>query len=151
MIQYVCTVNWGSVAEWVGGIATASAVAIALFFSRRQDRAEHEQRVAAVFAWPEMVELDGGRSWRVVVSNCTDYPIYDWEVILSWVAPTGDEFSETLDSGAFGIALPGKNGFRWDDDTVPLPEADSQVRVRLSFVDASGQQRVREHTRGASD
>jgi hypothetical protein len=139
-------VVWGPVSEWVSGVATTLAVAVALTFSLRAERAQRETQLASVYAWFELganaMSDQAGILWLV---NNTEFPIYEWDVKVSW--PTGASPDVILGTGhvEHGLLPPGRHDFvlRPGDDA-DLPNNDASVAVSLQFRDAAGRRRERE-------
>jgi len=135
----MAVVQWGSVSEWVSGIATSLALILALFLAVRQEIRENDGRLNAVYAWPEMHDgPDNASTWRIVVENGTTYPIYEWSIEISWVSPTdGKQIVETFGHEEGGIVIPGRNTFPDWEPSGSIPPSDSQVKVEVSFRNAS--------------
>jgi hypothetical protein len=140
------TVVWGPVSEWVSGIATSLAVAVALTFSLRAERTQREAQLASVYAWFELgADATGDQAGILWLVNNTEFPIYEWDVELSWT--TGANARLTLGTGhaEHGLLPPGRHDFvlRPGEDG-DLPANDASVAVSLRFRDAAGRQRKRE-------
>lgn len=134
-------IAWGSVSDWVSGVATVLAVVIALIFSLRAESETTDQRLAAVYAW-FVVNHGTGELW---LHNATEIPIYRWSVIVSW--PTGPSQTKSVNaaSDTFGILPPGRFSFSLQGAD-SLPSNDSVVQVDLRFTDARQRNRRRTPT-----
>lgn len=132
-------IQWGVVAEWVQGLGSLGAVITALFFSMRAINDALEAKHGAVFAWVEAT--DSPNIWSLVLSNGTDYPIYQWEVFLRWNLDSV-EMEDAINSAMAGIIPPGKHTFDWSP-AASLPESEAFVGVELRFSDLTGRKRVR--------
>lgn len=134
--------EWGTVSEWVSGIATSVAVAVALVFSLRQDREQRERKLASVYAW---LELEPGASAILKLINNTDFPIYEWEAIVAWPRAGLGEFAiEPMSSSDWGLLVPGTHEVEFNNTSgYPLPKNDAEIDVELRFRDASGRARRR--------
>ena len=140
------TVEWGSVSEWVSGIATVVAVTSALVFSLRSEHEQRDSRLAAVYSWFEITRAENNLSVGTLwLTNNTDSPIYEWTVLVSWPrTETPDQQTAATGSRDHGLLPPGKHPFEFSaPPEAPLPANDSVVHVELSFVDAQGRQRRR--------
>lgn len=139
--------QWGSVSEWVSGIATTIAVIVALVFSMRSERDQREATLASVYAWVEIRRAQtegGGRVGVLSVANDTHYPIYKWTIRIEWDAPGGQVESHSLDESVHGLLLPGTRTLEIDEGGgVLLPSHDAAFSVDLRFCDANGQMRHR--------
>lgn len=132
----MASIAWGTVSEWFSGVASFSAVAIALIFSSKSSRIERDTRYKAVYAWSEHNPVD--ETWELVIDNSTNYPIYQWLAQIRW-RPDGQDSREVdkVDSDRLGIIPPGKNRYQWVPSKA-LHDSESQVHVTLIFRDATG-------------
>lgn len=140
------TVAWGSVSDWVSGVATVIAVASALIFSLRSEHEQRDNKLAAVYSWFEITHRDNnGTVGTLWLTNNTDCPIYEWNVQVTWPkANTADQQTATTGSADHGLLPPGKHPFEFTaPPEAPLPPNDSVVRVELAFVDSQGHRRRR--------
>ncbi|WIG58329.1 MAG: hypothetical protein OJF49_001074 [Ktedonobacterales bacterium] len=135
-------IQWGSVAEWVSGLGSLGAVITALVFSMRALNDAREARLGAVFAWVEATSSPS--AWSLVMSNVTDYPIYQWEVFLRWDLDSV-QMEDTINSTIAGIIPPGKHAFAWTP-AASLPGSEAHVSVELRFSDLTGRKRVKKFT-----
>jgi hypothetical protein len=128
--------NWGSVSDWVSGIATAVAVVVALIFSLRAERHEREQKLGAVYAWFTIQRDANAESGILWLHNATEVPIYEWRVRVEYLH-NDEEVEVSTGSEDLGILPPGRFSFPLHG-THSLPSNDSAVRVKLRFRDANG-------------
>ena len=146
MAPSLATVQWGAVSDWVSGVATATAVIVALVFSLRLERQQRAAELAAVHAWFELrPAADGQRGGVLWLVNDTSYPIYDWSVAVSWRAQGSEPVEIEIGRGDHGLIPPGRRAeftLRDSPDT-PLPANDADVAVELRFRDATGRERCR--------
>ena len=135
---------YGPLSDWFAGAGTFAAVATALVFSVRGDRRSEDARLRAVYAWCERQQAPGRPAeWLIFVNNQTQFPITEWQVLLSWTSPSGNEVvRESIDHGTSGVVPPGRHTFPWIPSSEP-PANDAQVSVTLSFTDGSGQRVTR--------
>ncbi|MBQ9917193.1 MAG: hypothetical protein IJO71_08335 [Microbacterium sp.] len=143
MIEFDGTLGLGNLSDWVSGIATAIAVIITLFYSQRQARREDEERLHAVYAWAQHHrKVD---EWGIEVRNDTHYPIYDWSINV--VAPDGTDLLAHLSplDSSVAILTPGPQNFAWKPPE-GFDASESHVQVSITFRDALGIQRTRNHT-----
>jgi hypothetical protein len=135
-------VRWGDVATWLSGAGTVGAVATALTFSLRQERREKESELCRVYGW--MIRHDGEERerWELVISNGTEYPLYRWQVKLSWDALNGEACTDSVSETDVGLVPPGRQSYDWIP-THETPPVDAQVRCDTYFVDSVGGGRVR--------
>jgi hypothetical protein len=142
----VSAVNWGPVSEWVSGVATLLAVGVALVFPLRLEREQRNAKYAAVFAWFEVTRSeDGDPIGTLWVTNNTDFPIYEWTVTALWPS-VGARDRSTVTTGHtdHGLLPPGRHDFVFSGGPdFDLPTNDAEVKVDISFRDASGRQRRR--------
>lgn len=140
----VAAVEWGAISDWVSGIATAIAVVVALVFSLRAERDQRNAHLAAVHAWFEgdAPSDEGSVSGSLIVVNSTDYPIYVWRAVVGWSGPTGESSQLTATSAALGLLPPGRHDYPLTTSeggaSGELPANDAQVKVTMTFTDASG-------------
>jgi len=140
--------HYGPLSEWFSGLATATAVATALYFSYRGERRSEDARLRAVYAWCER-QISPGRApnWVIVINNGTQFPIDEWRVILTWTPPGGaTTISESIDHEFEGVVPPGKHLYPWVP-SAQLPESDAQVKVDITFKDGSGRQTTHSRAR----
>jgi hypothetical protein len=135
---------YGPLSDWFAGAGTFAAVATALVFSVRGDRRSEDARLRAVYAWCEMQQVPGRPpEWLIFVNNQTQFPIVEWQVLLSWTSPSNSEVvRESIDHDSSGVVPPGRHSFPWSPSSDP-PANDAQVSVTLSFTDGSGQRVTR--------
>jgi hypothetical protein len=135
---------YGPLSDWFAGAGTFAAVATALVFSVRGDRRSEDARLRAVYAWCEMQQAPGRPpEWLIFVNNQTQFPIVEWQVLLSWTSPSnGEVVRESIDHDSSGVLPPGRHSFPWSPSSDP-PANDAQVSVTLSFTDGSGQRVTR--------
>lgn len=126
---------WGAVSDWVSGVATVIAVAVALVFSVRAERQKDEMRMAAVYAWFIVGPGDSPMPGQLWLHNATDLPIYRWIVRVTWMDAAGDDISVTTGSDALGLLPPGRFSFALEGGA-PLPVNDALVKVDLHFTDS---------------
>lgn len=140
--------DWfGDIGTWFSGIATFLAVAVALFYSRRQDRRETEQTLQNVYAW--MQKAVNGR-WQIVANNGTGAPIFDWNVTIKWDVD-GEEVYDFHSEENLGILPPGQKSWPLPPEASQLlPIVDSKIRVSIEFVDRNGQRWTRSETNALS-
>lgn len=132
-------IAWGSVGDWIAGIGTIAAVAVALVFSLRSERQQRDAHLAAVHAWFEIVPGPKG-SLRLI--NNTDYPVYEWSVVVTW--RVGDApFVVRTSQADHGLLPPGHHDFALSAEGLPLPANDADVEVDFRFRDAAGNARRR--------
>jgi len=138
------TLQWGTVGEWVSSLATLTAVVVALVFSLRTEREQRDAALAAVHAWFEVHESDTGapRSGVLWLVNNTNYPLYEWGVVVSW-SVDGKKVEVATGQGDHGLLPPGKHDFPLETEGVQLPGNDAEVAVDLRFRDASERGRHR--------
>lgn len=146
MIAFDGNLGVGNLSDWVSGIATTVAVIITLFYSQRQAHRDDEARLHALYAWAE--DTDGTESprWTIQVRNDTQYPIYDWSVLVA--TEDGHDLLEKkppLNNTEGGVLTPGPTYFTW------LPPGDfsggeSDVHVTVRFRDSRGVAMTRSHT-----
>jgi len=143
MIAFDGTLGLGDLSDWVSGIATAIAVIITLFYSQRQARREDEERLHAVYAWAQHDRRTN--EWAIVVRNDTHYPIYDWGI--SVVAPDGTDLLAHLSplDSSVAILTRGPQDFPWKAPA-GFDASESHVQVSITFRDARGVKRTRNHT-----
>lgn len=143
MIAFDGTLGIGDLSDWVSGIATAIAVIITLFYSQRQARREDEERLHAVYAWAQHDRKTN--EWAIEVRNDTHYPIYDWGIKV--VAPDGTDLLAHLSplNSSVAILTPGPQDFPWKPPA-GFDASESHVQVSITFRDARGIQRTRNHT-----
>jgi hypothetical protein len=136
----VFAIDYGPLSEWFAGAGTFAAVGTALVFSVRGDRRSEDARLRAVYAWCERQQTSrSAAEWLVFVNNQTQFPINEWQVLLSWINPSNSEVArESIDHGMSGVLPPGRHSFPWTPSSDP-PATDAQVSVTLSFTDGSGQ------------
>ena len=127
-------IQWGPVSDWVSGLATLLAVAIALTFSLRSDQRDRENALAAVYSWLTISAAGAAVLW---LRNATAAPIYQWSVTLTWTDVNGTSLESKTGSGEYGILPPGDYDFPIEDDRT-LPVNDAHVGVHLRFRDAAG-------------
>jgi hypothetical protein len=129
--------QWGTVGEWVSGLATVVAVVVALTFALRSELEQRNTQLAAVYAWVEVAQ-DAKRTATLWLTNNTDYPIYDWRIEVSWTDE--DEAQRQAETGSteHGLLPPGRHSFAFTGVSLALPSNDTKVRVRLDFRDARG-------------
>lgn len=133
----ISDLNWGSVSDWVSGVATVVAVITALVFSLRTEREQRDNKLAAVYAWFEIIQTSAGTKGKLWVTNNTDYPIYKWEVTVAWPAGDGAETRVSTGDSDYGLLPPGKYDFGLSGaDGRTLPDNDANARVELTFRDA---------------
>ena len=124
----------GSVAaDWVSGIGSLLAVAVALWFSAQETRERRRERLASVTMWAENSGDPSG--WKLVAVNDTAQPIFSWSCLLDYEAPEG-HIAEVLRHIDVGILPPGRFEFPWQPTAALLQE--SNVIPTLAFRDASG-------------
>ena len=134
------TAFWGPVSEWVAGLGTLAAVAVALWTSVDTERKRLNDKYASVFAWFE--RAPGATFGTLYIKNSTEYPVYKWEVTASWNDPiSGEKITEKIGSKELGLLPPSKDPHQFDihekaDRT--LPKNDADVRVDMVFQDALG-------------
>ncbi len=141
--QEECTlfgqIEFGPLSNWVSGTVTLMAFIAAFVYSRRGEKQQRDERLAAVFAWFEISASADERRGTLWVANQTDYPVYNWRVRVEW--PSGDSPAvHTLGHLDVGI-LPPRQQHHFvlrGDDSTPLPANDADVSVDLRFVDANG-------------
>lgn len=135
-------------AYWVSGVATTSAVIVALWFSAQARRDARHQEFHRVYAWAEFAPLfhatgyDDG--WKLVFSNLTDIPLFRWAATVEWTSLAGDRERMMLTNVAMGMLAPGRSECTWNPAKPPTTEAD--IEVALIFQDAAGQKWVRRCT-----
>ena len=131
---------WGPVSEWVAGIATLAAVAVALWTSLDTERKRLKDKYASVFAWFE--RAPGATFGTLYIKNSTEYPVYKWDVTVTWIDPiTGETIVENLGSKDLGLLPPSKDPHQFDiheKNDKRLPDNDANVRVDMTFQDALG-------------
>jgi hypothetical protein len=132
-------VQLGSVAEWVGAIATFSAVVVALYFSLRQstDRKKREDRDQAVkvSAWPVTMGLT--KESKVVLSNTSSEPIYD--VVISYgVAYGAGQTYLTGNENLIFIKRVPPGRYVSPEPKNPGGAMHTQTGIAISFRDANG-------------
>lgn len=136
-------VQWGTVSDWISGVATAIAVIIALIFSLRAERQEQADKLAAVHAWLAVDQEGGVEAGNLWLVNSTDSPIYEWQVDLSWPTDTdAGGVQMSIGSDSYGLLPPGRYPFPVREHVV-LPANDAHVSVELRFRDAAGKRRRR--------
>jgi hypothetical protein len=128
-------IQWGNVSGWVAGVATSIAVIVALATTIRGERSLRNSEMSAIFAWP--LKHHGTLNWTLVLANNTHYPISSWRVVLAW-----DGAQDAVGSDELGIVLPGQFEYPWIPLT-PEPKSETEVKVRLEFIDALGRRNVR--------
>lgn len=130
--------DWGNVADWLGGVGTASAVGITaaqLLRDRRRgekaERAFRESMARAVWASaPKVVKVDGGRHLQCVVENVSDLPVFELQVDF-----LGPSFKRNTRVGLLG----GRKQVVVDSGAVlGLLVGGDAVALNLRFVDAYG-------------
>ena len=132
---------WGSVSDWVAGLATAAAVVVALVFSLRTERQQRDSTLAAVHAWFELaLGKDAARTGTLRLINATSYPVYEWSVEVRWADGAMGVATSQADHG---LLPPGDHHFALSADGLDLPGNDADVQVDLRFRDAEGHARHR--------
>lgn len=134
--------EWGTVGEWVGGLATAGALAIAAFqvreLRRSEQRADLRQRTAAARSVSVVADLVGGQSDRQIalrVRNAADTPVF--EALCIVFSPDGG----TLAQVRIGTVAGGSDNAltaRADLKALPWSAGHGRLRTELRFVDAYG-------------
>lgn len=133
----VSGIQWGTVSDWVSGVATVVAVIVALTFSLRSEREQRNARLASVYAWVEVSQgID--RSGTLWLTNNAEYPIYDWHATVSWADGQGAAKQAGTGSAEYGLLPPGRHSFTFADARSELPRNDAAVSVQLEFRDAQG-------------
>lgn len=131
--------DWGSVSDWLSGVATVIAVVVALVFSLRAERDQRDSKLAAVYAWfaiPQTESAQGGNLW---VKNDTASPLYEWSVTVTWPMSKGDTATVSTGHGDHGLLPPGTHYFPLTGtEARPLPANDADVQVEITFKDAQG-------------
>jgi hypothetical protein len=149
----VFAIDYGPLSDWFAGAGTFAAVATALVFSVRGDRRSEDARLRAVYAWCEkQQDSRDSPEWLIFVNNQTQFPINEWQVLLSWTSPSKEEVvRESIDHAMSGVLPPGRHSFPWTPSSDP-PTNDAQVSVTLSFTDGSGQRvsRTRDRQRSSN-
>ena len=133
-------VEWGSAAEWVGGVATAGAVAVAAFEivaagrrSRKTDVAlRRSMAMAVVVSSLSRVDRGSGAFIVVRVDNCGTLPVFECQVdvILARRQPINARVG-TIAGGGWREIEANLLGYR--DDA-----ADVETKWELRFRDAHG-------------
>lgn len=130
---------WGPVSEWVAGIGTLAAVSVALWTSLDTERKRLKDKYASVFAWFE--RAPGATFGTLYIKNNTEYPVYRWDVTVTWSDPiSGEKITENLGSKDLGLLPPSKDPHQFDihEKNRTLPDNDADVRVDMTFQDALG-------------
>jgi hypothetical protein len=128
-------------AYWVSGVATTAAVIVALWFSAQARRDARHQELHRVYAWAEFAPVvhsagyDDG--WKVVFSNLTDIPVFEWAAAVEWTAVAGHRERATFSSVSMGLLAPGRGECAWKPAEPPASEAS--IEVTLVFRDAAHQ------------
>jgi hypothetical protein len=136
--------RYGTLGEWVSGVGTVAAIAIALRESGLARRRERLDRLCAVTAWMELERhADGEPRWTVSVSNGTEHPIYEWLVVPR--PRDGSDATWHLCAEKLGPLTPRVSQYEVPHETDSGFEAASPVE--LHFEDRDGQQWLR-NTRG---
>jgi hypothetical protein len=134
------TAFWGPVSEWVAGLGTLAAVVVALWTSLDSERKRLNDKYASVFAWFE--RAPSATFGTLYIKNGTEYPVYKWDVTVTWNDPTsGEKITEKLGSKDLGLLPPSKDPHQFDIDEKAdrtLPHNDADVRVDMVFQDALG-------------
>jgi len=130
-------IQWGSVSDWVSGVATVVAVIVALTFSLRSEREQRNAKLAAVYAWAEIAQ-DADRTGTLWLTNNTECPIYEWNIAVSWTDDDGEQRRASTGHSEYGLLPPGRHSFDFNSVDVALPRNDATVRVQLDFRDAQG-------------
>ena len=131
------SLQWGTVGEWVSGVATVIAVVIALTFSLRSERERRNAQQAAVYAWLEVAQ-EAEPTGTLWLTNNTESPIYDWHIAVSWADDEGTQRQAETGSTEYGLLPPGRHSFAFTGVNGALPSNDAAVGVRLDFRDAQG-------------
>jgi hypothetical protein len=135
-------------AYWVSGVATTAAVIVALWFSAQARRDARHQELHRVYAWAEFAPVlhstgyDDG--WKLVFSNLTDLPVFQWAAAVEWTAAAGDRERMTFTNASMGILAPGRSECAWNPAQTPAHE--TSIEVALCFKDAAHQTWTRRHT-----
>jgi hypothetical protein len=130
---------WGPVSDWVAGLGTLAAVLVALWTSLDTERKRLRDKYASVFAWFE--RAPGATFGTLYIKNSTEYPVYKWDVTVSWEDPSsGERITEKLGSKDLGLLPPSRDPHQFDihEENRKLPDNDADVGVDMTFQDALG-------------
>lgn len=134
--------EWGTVGEWVGGLATAGALAVAGFqvreLRRSEERADLRQRRAAarsVTAVANLIEVRPAPRLEVRLRNTSDTPVFQAVCIVFSDAkhPVAQLRIGTVAGGTDSTLTP-----QTDPKALQWTTAPSRLRTELRFVDAYG-------------
>jgi len=146
-------VEIGTIAEWVGGVATVLATAAAVFAGviayrayRREEDRDRQSLAAGVHAWLARDTADGDQ--RLMVTNLGSAPIY--EACVAFVvnghdalAPRGAKTWQILPPGQYVVAH-GTWGWSLPDPVddprryQPYTRSTKHLVQRMTFTDARG-------------
>ena len=135
-------------AYWVSGVATTSAVIVALWFSAQARSDARHRELHRVYAWaafaPVLHATGYDDGWKLVFSNLTDVPVFQWAAAVDWTSAAGDREHTTLTNVSMGLLAPGRSECAWKPDKPPVSEAN--IQVALVFRDAGRQTWTRRPT-----
>lgn len=122
-------------ADWISGIGSLLAVAVALYFSLQQRNDLKAERLLSVNTWIEKSEESG---WKLVIHNATPQPIYRWLCTVKWPSNKPGEFvTDRVTQDQLGIVPPGQYEFSWEPEQPPHKEAG--IQTTLIFADIHSQ------------
>lgn len=123
-----------NLADWVSGIGSLLAVAVAIWFSTSDRLDRRAERLAAITIWAEKQPFEGS-DWILIAANDTSQPIINWACRIQYRHEDKIHI-EQVESDTDGILPPGRSQFPWHPGVTP--DAESQVSTTIRFRDATG-------------
>ncbi len=127
-------IQWGNIAEWVGGIATLIASIIALMFGLSEQR---RQRLSKRRSQAEKITIYGlGNTLHI--SNSSNEPVFEMAISFGVAYGAGLGYSMGSDNQVFLLRVPPGKYVCHQKPTNPGGGMHIQLGLSISFRDAAG-------------
>lgn len=128
------SIEVGSLADWVSGLASVFAAGTALYFWFRERSDSQRDKLTDISLWVEQ-DFPPTQGWKIVSINNSHSPVWKWAAILTWNIDN-EEVTELVDADTAGLLPPGRNEFSWTPSASPPSEVS--IDVQFLFEDIHG-------------